>query len=373
MKNKRILTIQPNADTRGATRRRSLNLIFASVIFAAVYFVSASAASAAVSACSNMDGIGMEKVTYASYSSTSTDPMTDIGDSDPNVRLRGWLYFDATNFVYDAPVLIYNHGHNDFRTEPCAIARYFVKKGFVVFAPLRRGHYADGLKSTGIHNDIYADKCMRSQSQAAGTSTSHLYCSSSYCRSSVSCSDPDKRNAIELYYLSSQRLDIGYQITYIKGRAGIGRSDKKLADPDRIAILGHSWGGAAVVFANEIDFGQNVTIDISGAEMSWEQDGQPFWRTDLKASMNDQSRPIYFLQPKNGRSLAPTKVLFGKAADNAYRSQASIFPPAPCNDDPCDTSVDPTWKQAHETFVTRTSEVEKWAPSVIDFINRYPR
>ena len=360
--------------TNNRTRTRTvIRRALPALICAMLYLGSSTAASAAVSSCSDMLGIGMEKVTYAEYDTSSTDPMANIGDASPNVRLRGWLYFDATDFVYDKPVLIYNHGHNDFRREPCAIARYFVRKGFVVFAPLRRGHDADGLKSTGIHNDVYANKCMRSQSQAAGTSTPHLYCSSTYCRSSVSCSDPDKKNAVELYYLSSQRLDIGYQILYIKNRDGIGRSDSKLADPDRIAILGHSWGGAAVIFANEQDFGQSVAIDVSGAEMSWGQDFEAFWRPDLKQSMQNQSKPMYFLQPKNGRSLAPTKVLFGIAADREYRSQASIFPPAPCDDDPCDTSVDPDWKQAHENFIGKNSQVEIWGPTVIDFINRYPR
>ena len=107
--------------------------------------------------------------------------------------------------------------------------------------------------------------------------------------------------------------------------------------------------------------------------MSWGQDFEAFWKPDLKAAMNDQKRPMYFLQPKNGRSLAPTKVLFGIAVDNEYRSQASIFPPAPCDEDPCDTSVDPDWKQAHENFIGWTSQVEIWGPSVIDFMNRYPR
>jgi hypothetical protein len=353
--------------------RRIFNILLGFFVLTVLHFGSSIIASAAVTTCSDMDGIGMEKVTYIEYATSSTDPMANVGDASPNVKLRGWLYFDATDFVYDAPVLIYNHGHNDERNEPCAIARYFVRKGFVVFAPLRRGHFADGLKSTGIHNDVYTTKCMRSQSQAAGTSTPHLYCNSTYCRNSVACSDPDKKNAVELYYLSSQRLDIGYQILYIKNRVGIGRADKKLANPNKIAIIGHSWGGAAVVFANEQDFGQSVMIDISGAEMSWGQDSEAYWRPDLRASMQNQARPMYFLQPKNGRSLAPTKSLFGIAVDREYRSQASIFPPAPCDEDPCDESVDPEWKQAHENFINWRSQVESWGPTVVDFIDRYPR
>lgn len=89
--------------------------------------------------------------------------------------------------------------------------------------------------------------------------------------------------------------------------------------------------------------------------------------------MNDvQQRPIYFLQPKNGVTLMSSKVLFDIAVDREYRSQAAIFPPAPCFKDPCDTSEDSEAKQAHITFVKNKKQVELWGPSVIEFINRNP-
>jgi hypothetical protein len=87
--------------------------------------------------------------------------------------------------------------------------------------------------------------------------------------------------------------------------------------------------------------------------------------------MEDQQRPIYFLQPKNGRTLAPTKTLFGIAINQKYRSQADIFPAAPWDEDP-NSSKGPEWKQAHGNFVTVESQVRLWGPSVIEFINRYP-
>ena len=73
--------------------------------------------------------------------------------------------------------------------------------------------------------------------------------------------------------------------------------------------------------------------------------------------MNNQQQPIYFLQPKNGLSLLPTKVLFSKAVNKEYRAQASIFGKAPwdsvCADrdnycwDSEENEVKPEWEQAH--------------------------
>jgi hypothetical protein len=137
--------------------------------------------------------------------------------------------------------------------------------------------------------------------------------------------------------------------------------------------MGHSWGGSLMVFTNRYDLGQSATIDLSGAEMSW-GNINPFRRDDLKAAMSIQRLPIYFLQPKNARSLAPGKVLFGLAANNGYLAQAAIFPSAPCDADPCEpTDESPEWKQAHDNFVEKRIAVETWGMSVVDFVNRNPR
>jgi hypothetical protein len=125
-----------------------------------------------------------------------------------------------------------------------------------------------------------------------------------------------------------------------------------------------------------------VAIDISGAELSWEYPDEPFWKSELKPAARDANRPIYFLQPKNGVSLAPTKVLFGVSVDEKFRAQASIFPPAPWDEfcrlrtancwDPENDKLVPEEVQAHSTFIGNKEQVEFWGPSVVEFINRYP-
>ena len=129
-----------------------------------------------------------------------------------------------------------------------------------------------------------------------------------------------------------------------------------------------------MIFANEFDYGQNVTIAVSAAEKSWGSHN-PYWKIELSAAMQDQARPIYFLGPKNGRTLEPIKTLFGIAVDKEYRSQAAIFPDAPCSDGlppPCSGESE-DWEQFHGTFIGREEQVTLWAPTVRNFISRHPR
>lgn len=348
------------------------NLLKAAALFALaiVFLGSASTVRADVSECSSgwggSSGIVMEQVDYVpKKTSTATDLRASLVDGKYIVRLRGWLYYaEKSRVVRDAPVIIYNHGHGKERGEPCAIAKYFVNQGFVVFAPLRRGSIAktpdtippnwEKIESTGVHTDDYVANCK--------TNRNCTHCTSIHCPEGLSDVD----------YIRQQVADVAAQLSYIKAHPAIGiNAGGKLADPKRIALVGHSYGGSLMIFANAELKNHNVAIDISGAELSW--NSNPHWQSVLSATMNDvQQRPIYFLQPKNGVTLTPTKTLFGIAIDRGYRSQAAIFPPAPCSKVPCDTSEDSEASQAHSTFVKNKDQVELWGPSVIEFINRYP-
>ena len=386
----------------GAVFPRFSNLIFASFVFAMLYLASANIAMADVSTCSNVGTkpwphgnqsyeIEMDRVRYLGpINSSSTNSRASLENGQYSVNLRGWLYYKRSKGdVKNAKVLIYNHGHEEERGEPCQIVKYFVEEGYVVFAPLRRGHSAkpstkDGwqpLVSTGIHLDRYEDLCLRSYPVPSDWDRPHLYIGSADCRLDLLFGGQFNRNAIGNDYLYRQRSDIEAQIDYIKGRSAIGTGGTgKLADPDQIAILGHSFGGSAVILANQHDYGQSAVIAVSAAEKSWSTDN-PYWEIDLSGAMSDQERPIYMLQPKNGRSLLPTKVLFSIAVDQKYRSQAAIFPPAPCSDylpvpmdgQECDESEQQDWEQFHSTFIGDKDQVELWGPSVKNFMTRNAR
>jgi hypothetical protein len=371
-------------------------------VFGVVLYLGAGySANAQDSTCGN--GIRSRRVTYLPISgrlfTDAQDSRTDPSDMSHEVKLRGTLHFKGSSgeTLKNRPVLIFNHGHEQDRSEPCEIVKFFTNEKWVVFTPLRRGHYLDvnqdgnfdqstDLRSTGIHVDDYVNFCSRSPLDAAFTLTPHLFCGSDFCRPDVPCEFAYRRSAVELGYLNEQRFDVREQIDFIKSLAGITIDDTlppkpgKLADPNRIVILGHSYGGALTVLTNAHDYGQLVAIDISGAELSWTNDDEPYWSLDLQFAMHRQKRPIFLLQPRNGKSLEPTKVLFGIAVNEQFRSQAAIFPNAACSgydDDgnerfpPCpNTDVTPEVKQIHGTFIGHKEQVARWGPAVIDFANR---
>ena len=338
------------------------------ILVLAVVLGGGSGAWAYDSACDEQDVNGDGEVNNADwsgivykqviYEAAVTTPFDLRADSSGLVRLRGWLYYPAGRPIKDARVIIYNHGHDKGRNEPCAIASYFVSHGFVVFAPLRRGHSAKTpdpepanwhrIESTGVHTDDYVLEC---------AVTNCL--NQARCNFPLSCTE----GLLEVDYMRRQVIDVADEIEYIKSlpaTSGPGR----LADPTRIALLGHSFGGSLTLLANADVHGHAVAVSISGAELSWDQN--PYWEEYLTPAVGDARRPMYFLQPKNGRSLGPTRVLSRVALNHEYRFQAAVFANAPWNP----ASENPEWSQAHGNFITDLAQVESWGPSVIDFLRR---
>ena len=374
------------------------NVFFKSIVGIAVITIAFIQVTRADDASPCGGNIKVREVTYFPINGTLNTNALDTRSDGSNgfeVRLEGKIHYvrDAGTVLKNRPVLIFNHGHEQNRGDVCGTVKFFTEQKWVVFVPLRRGHTldADGdgdtndageISSTGIHIDQYVDYCMRTFAEAVTSFRPQLYCTAeNTCRPDVSCSSPNKRNAVETDYLNQQRTDIREQIAFIKTVKAITdpgvTTNQKLANPNLITILGHSYGGSAVIFANAHDYGQNVTVSVSGGELSWGDD-EPYWESDLVTAIQSQERPMYFLQPKNGRTLKPTKRLFWEAVENGYRAMAQIFPPAPCSSDtdvpPCevDENGDEEWKQAHVTFIGY-DQIQLWGPGVIEFSKRYQR
>lgn len=260
---------------------------------------------------------------HASSDDTRASAVTKDGKKHWRIDLKGYLWSTAASGKH--PILVYNHGH-DATEPPCAVVNYFRAAGFLVFAPLRRGQ---GL-STGMNIED-AGKCEK-------------------------CDDADVREAAEMFYLQQQSADIADAIKWI--------SKQDRADPDRIAIMGHSYGGMAVLFANTtLPKGEGLhraIIDISGGELTWNSNSAI--RLLMPPAVQSAQYPILMLQPANGISLQPTYQLM-QVASQARRNVTAHIYPAVQIDDPENDDV-------HTRFVKSQAQVRAWGPDVIAFLAR---
>lgn len=299
------------------------------------------------------DGLGMVEVTYWPRAAVDFDPRRCAAPGD--CAHRGWLYYElpppGQPFLPERPAIVYLHGHERERNEPCAMAEFFVKKGFVFFAPLRSGHVAkrstsrlpDGsagpkLESKGVHIDLYAAAC--DTDCQVGTPNLCL----PFCQ-------PNHLEYNKINYLSSQTADVGAALDFLQSPA----SPVPVKD-GAVALLGHSFGGSLAVMSNAaLPFAVRAVVDVSGAELSWDA----LWRDSLEGAVHLATVPTYFLQPSDGQSLEPTRVLSNAAFRDGQESQAGIFPPAP----------GATSSLIHSNFVALDDMVANWGPSVVQFLH----
>lgn len=261
------------------------------------------------------------------------------------VKLKGYLYLPGGKSISDSsdklPAIIFNHGSNQTVNHACEMAEYFTSRGFAFFIPHRRGHG----DSTGTWVSNFVDIMAANQSWAV-------------------------KHAWTLVYLQDQTYEVSRAIDYLsllKNSAG-----KPVVDSNKIAIMGHSYGGMVTLFNNNLLNAHKVAVDIAGASESWDAYDNEDGSLDnssasidmLKAAVRGANKPIFFLEPKNDVSTRPTIVLSKVAGDADERYQAAIYGPVPL--DPGEDSTN-----AHGKFVIDKDQVEKWSPAVIEFLARF--
>jgi dienelactone hydrolase len=252
------------------------------------------------------------------------------------IKWEGWLY-RPTGLANQRPAIIYLHGHGDqgsAKGEPCAIAKSFTQQGYVVFAPLQRGYIANqtnfpGMASTGTHIDNFSGTAL-------------------------------------IDYLQDEAEDVRDAMNWLKAQSGSGICQVgafcPMVDPDRVAIMGHSFGGSLTLFANALSpaLGHAAAVDISGCVLSWNDN----WKAKLEPAIDASQQPVYILQNKNEGSLEPIADLSARAFRIPHRHQAAMFHNVPA-------SGGSYTGNAHSDFVTVAEEVALWAPSVVTFLDTY--
>lgn len=241
------------------------------------------------------------------------------------IELRGYLYKPKGPGRH--PILIYNHGSEETPGDKCVIGTYFSNLGYFVFVPHRRGHGC----STGAYLDAY-------------------------------CSKRNDVGFCQMEYLHEQVDDVEEAIAFMKQQPG--------AADEKIALMGHSFGGITSVFANAKDLGQRAVVNASGGSQSWE------WNDDVRKEMDCAVRaavaPIFFLEPLNDRSIDPTLDLAHAAGEACRQFQSAIFRAIDVTGDgkvdAADYATVELRDKAHGQF---SAQVSEWGPAAHEFMMRY--
>ena len=205
--------------------------------------------------------------------------------------LHGRLYKPAGAGPFRA--ILYNHGSapgllNDQAFD--LIGPLFVARGWVFFAPYRRGQ--------GLSSD--AGPYIQEQIQAAQASGGEALAAATMVR-----------------LLSTEQLqDQMAALAWLK--------QQPFVLPARIATMGNSFGGIEAVLGAE-QGGYCAAIDASGGAESW--DKAPSLQSRMLHAVEDAKSPILFFQAENDYNLAPSRTLHAAMRASHKSAEIRIYPP----------------------------------------------
>lgn len=205
------------------------------------------------------------------------------------LTLAGYIYSPPGDGPF--PAVLWNHG-----SEPNpgggpqfdSVAAVFVPAGFVVFAPMRRGH---------------------SDSQGE------------YIRESIQNESARHGNAAGIR-LGAQLLETSQVDDQLAGLAFLKR--QPFVDTTRIAVAGCSFGGIQTLFGAARNAGYRAAVSISPAALSWNNSVD--LQNRLKAAVARIDIPVFLIQPPKDASLEPARVLGPILERRNKANRVKIFP-----------------------------------------------
>jgi carboxymethylenebutenolidase len=190
------------------------------------------------------------------------------------------------------PALLYNHGSAP-GMEPVeaanALAPVFTSHGWLFFMPFRRGQALSADAGPYIMDEIRAAGARDGKSAAAATM---------------------------VRLLTTDHLD-----DQIAAMAWLRASG--LAQPNRIAVAGNSFGGIETVLGSERG-GICAAIDSAGGAASLAK--APELRALMTRVVQNARAPIFFFQAENDFDLTPSRVLSAAMRDAGKVCEMKIFP-----------------------------------------------
>jgi carboxymethylenebutenolidase len=207
----------------------------------------------------------------------------EITFSSGKLRLHGFIHKPEGDGFF--PAIVWNHGSEQYPKSGKLIAKPFVSRGYVVFVPHRRGQGSSSDQSEYIMNLI--------QQESEVTKS---------------------KKFVELQ--ENHQEDVIAALSYLK--------QLPYVDPNRIAMVGCSFGGIQTVLATEKQLGLRGTISFAPGAMSWSK--VPELRARLIQSVQAATVPILLIQARNDYDLSPTKTMAKELEKMNKPHKLLIFP-----------------------------------------------
>jgi len=292
--------------------------------------------------------------------------------------LSGWLISPRKANGGNLPAIVFEHGSagatplgqlieddQSLTGYSCAIKR-FVDAGYVVFMPYRRGTF----DKTSASTLPVAARGLEGWSNSGWNAQD-------YAVWSVENAGVDLNgDNYTGQYISYLDAEVGDLVDVLQTLDHYVRPDMtaKLVDPTRVAIAGHSIGGAFTTFAGTDDdlytkvaHGPRAFISLSGAAMSYHESF--WWHDQLTASAAINNAPLYFTRVLDEDARVPNDFAsarepFAETNNGADGSGMALFSNANAS---CASSV-PVYQCNHSAFVTNNDQIDRWFPYVKRFL-----
>src|SRR5215467_13950354 len=238
-----------------------------------------------------------------------------------SLTLRGVIWRPAGKGRF--PAILFNHGSyraadSAIMTQPSSLGPLFARHGFVFFVLYRRGTGAS--RSEGIADGELMARAFASDGTAG-------------------------RNRVQLELLNDDELrDAMTALAALRARPEV--------DAQRIALMGHSFGGALSLVLAARDTAVKAAVVFGPAAASWQR--SPALRTRLEAAVARTTAPVMFVHAANDYSVAPGQVL---AADMQRRGKPNVLKIYP--------AVGRTSSDGHNLIYL---SVPTWEADVFDFL-----
>ncbi len=237
-----------------------------------------------------------------------------------NLTLHGVLYKPEGKGPF--PAVLYNHGSAPGMLSQEAFDRLgplFVQRGWIFFAPWRRGQGLSAEAGPYIGDEIQATWKSEGVNVAAATMV----------------------RLLEGDHLNDQLAGLEWL------------RKQNFIDRKRIAVMGNSFGGIETVLGAEKEH-YCAAVDASGGAESWAL--APQLQSVMIRAVTNSKAPIFFFQAANDYDTAPSAVLAEAMRKKGKAAEVKIYP-----------AFGNGAKEGH-SFTYMGSSV--WAADVFEFLNR---